>query len=363
MTRSILTIAAIVAAGLLVAPASAQIQIEITTQPAAEPATQAPSPAEGTRGIRAGTGQATGQGELDVAAMARQAAEEARLAYGAGTPKVILLAENISAGDEAKGRAILDAVRAVFGQDVPLAGVKITWPDYTPYTLEQFPDNQDIKSIAVMALGGEAIRIQVALGEANLGSNENAAAVEAGANLARNLNPVAGQRNLLLIMGPMHTPLNEGVDEGIQSVWGDPLPDHIRNLGWATSYWGGAAYHNGEFTPSGAALVGVLISGDFDWAFRGLRHRQWGGKSAADIAQFTEQIIGELGGKPDATFIVLGHPPRADWNAIRDGLAKILGDNAPVFGYHAGAETGHLNTNEGSTAAAGTFFMGAIRAK
>ena len=209
-----------------------------------------------------------------------------------------------------------------------MAGVHIAWDDYTPYTLKEFPPDKDLRSIALMALGGKAIDVQIALGPGNFAANNNDEAMQAGQKLAEALKPAKDKKNLLLIMGPMHTPLNEHVEMGLKKVFADPLPQNIKLLGWATSYWGGQAYYKGELTKPGTAIVGIMITGDFDWAFRG--QRGWRGAAPAEeIARMSKEIVAELKGRPDVTFVVLGHPPRTVWAAVRDAFAAEWGRTSP----------------------------------
>jgi len=320
--------------------------------------------ADGAPGVVAGTGLAIAPKEdVDVGKMAAEAIAEAKKSFGTtAAAKVVLIAENIATTD-AHTKVILGAIREAFGADVPIAGVRITWGDYTPHTLEELPDSNEKRSIALMALGGADIAVQVVLGAADLNTNSNEQAVIAGEKLAKALKVKKNARNLLLVMGPMHTPLNEHVDAGIKKVLGTPLPGNVRIVGWATSYWGGSAYANGKLTPPGKALLGVLITGDFEWAFRGMAQPRGWPKAPNDIGNFAQEIVKELGGKPDATFVVLGHPRRTLWAKIRDNLELALGKGAAVFGHHAGAESGHFATDTDSKASASHFFIAGIRGK
>jgi hypothetical protein len=311
---------------------------------------------QATADILAGTGQAV-SGDPNVSQMAQEAAQEAKTAYGDDTPKVVLFFQN--AGD---GGQVVSEIKNVFGDDIPVAGMWIKWSDYTPHTIKAIPESDQEKSIAVMALGGSDIDIQIATGDADFGSNDNDEALTGGRNLANALSPDENKNNLILLMGPLHTPLNEHVVQGIKEVMGDPLPQSVKLTGWGGSNWGAEIYDNNSFS---GGVLGVMISGNFNWAFRGIDHGEngWPEDNAVQAISGTIQdLVEELGENPDATFFVLGHPGRDRFGEIRSSVAEILGDGHPLIGTHAGSETGHDATDGDAIGDAAHYFVTGIKA-
>jgi hypothetical protein len=313
--------------------------------------------------VYAGTGQAEGPAAtLDKTSLATQAATEALQSFqshGGTTAKLVLVMQNLG-----NDTSILNAIRAKFPKPIPIAGVYTSWDDYTPHTIKSIPPDKATSSIAIMVLGGD-IAVQISqLQAGDISNATQATLITDGQNLARGLTPSSTQKNLVLLLGAMHTPHNESVVAGMQQVWGKPLPSNIKIMGWGAPDWGGPVYANDNLTSANQQVV--MISGNFNWAFQGINHGVNGwGNTANDpvlgIATKIDALKQELGGNPDATFMVIGHPGRSNFVAIRDMLQQKLSPTSPLIGMHAGSETGHDLTTADVVAGASHFFVAGIK--
>lgn len=317
--------------------------------------------------IISGVGQATGlDGASSVSTMASQALFDARTAYDNNnpdsiSPSLIIVMQNT--GDDG---SITQSIRNLY-PTVPIVGAGMAWADYTPFSAQTFPANNQEKSLVMMLLGGTAFsNIQSATGVANFNANDNNQALLGGQDLANKLTLESNKNNLLLLMGPMHTPLQEYVVNGLKNVWGDPLPENLKIIGWSGSYWGGQVYYQDELV--GNQILGIMLSGDFDWAFRGVYHETngWNGSGSGtapnEISNYLGQVFTDLGGPADAYFMVPGHPDRSEFPQIVTQINNLYGE-IPLIGQHGGAEIGHLETNSPVTAGTNLFSIVGIKAK
>lgn len=313
--------------------------------------------------VFAGTGQSVSTTPA-IATMATAAANEAKAAYAASggsasPPKVILIMENTGDGSG----ALVSSIRSVFGTSVPILGIQEAWSDYTPYTLKEIPALATQLTISVLALGGDAINVNWATGIGNFNANDNSQAQIGGQNLASKLTPVAGKNNLILLMGPLHTPLNEYAVAGMKQVYGSPLPANIKMIGWSGSYWGDQVFDGGTLKSN--QILGIQLSGDFKWAFSGINYGTsgWNGLGAGDpvveIPKHFQNVITQLGGVPAVSFMVIAHPGRSNFAAIRDGIATKIGTKA-MIGMNGGSETGHDTTTGDVIPDADHFFLAGI---
>lgn len=326
-----------------------------------------PGYAQTASSLYAGTGQSTSSlANPNVSEMAHQAATEAKQNYDNSSgqnsaPEVILVMQTIESN-----AAIQSAIDEVFG-GVPIFGHIEAWVDYTPYTIESMPGSSTERSIAMVALGGDAIDVAWVTGTGMFSQDSNTEAFLAGQDLATKLIPKlnATKKNLLLIFGPLHGSLSDYLIRGMKDVMGDPLPDYLRIIGWSGSYWGNQIYENGIVKNDTA--LGVLLSGDFSWVFSGVDHGELGwdgaGTSSGDpiveIPKHYDKVIAELGQIPSVSFMVLGHPPRSSFPAIRDGIATRIGA-AAMFGTHGGSEVGHDETNGQVIVDGNHFFLAGV---
>jgi len=299
--------------------------------------------------------------------MATEAVNEAKVNYeksgGSVTDaKVVIVMENV--GDTSN--ILQTKIRSIFGATIPIVGVQNAWADYTPYTLKSIPPESSTKSLALMVLGGSAISVSYATGIADFASNSTSEAVKGGINLAEKLKPQNNMNNLILLMGQMHTPLNEYVISGIKQKYGNPLPNNVKIIGWSGAYWGGSIYDNGTLKTN--QIIGIMVSGDYTWAFRGIDHGRTGwdsvsgpdeGNPVSGIVKAYTDITTELHQKPSASFMVIAHPDRTLFTSIRNNIETTMGQIA-MIGQHGGSETGHDSTSGDVIADVSHFFLAGI---
>lgn len=310
---------------------------------------------------------ATGQSEaltanVNRAQMINSAATEALNSFsskGGTTPKVVMFIQNIGDGGE-----VISTLRSKFGQSVPIVGVDTSWADYTPHTIKSIPENSDMKTFTIMLLGGDGFDIEIRKQAVATDGSDKDLMIQGGKTLAQNLPIDNSRKNLILLMGAMHVPNNASVIEGMQQTLGKPLPGNIRIVGWGSPNWAGNVYVNDTRSAS-QTVAALLIKGNFEWAFQGIAHGTNGWNTNNDpvsaIGGKIDQIKQELGGDPDATFFVIGHPGRDKFVAIKNMLQQKLGTTHPLIGQHAGSETGHDSTAADVVGEGAHFFVAGIR--
>lgn len=312
--------------------------------------------------IFAGTGQAEGPtATLNKSTLATQAATEALQnfqANGGTTPKLVLVMQNLG-----NDTSIISAIRTKFPKPIPVTGVYTSWDDYTPHTIKSIPTDNTIHTIAIMVLGGD-INVQIFQQKANIDGATSDVITAAGRSLAQGITPDPNHKNLVLVIGAAHTPSNVPLTAGMQDILGKPLPSNVKIIGWGSPDWGGPVYYNDNLTTDNQAVV--MITGDYKWAFEGINHgvNGWGNATndpVLGIGTKIDALVQELGGKPEATFLVIGHPGRNNFPAIRDMLQQKLSPTSALIGMHAGSETGHDTTTTDVVAGASHFFVAGIK--
>lgn len=327
-------------------------------------------------GLIASSGQSIGGEKVTDAEaqdLTEQAIDQALKNFGAAQPKLVLVFENFG-----RRSGMMKGLAKV--GDIPMIGVYTG--GYPTLGLAGFPERGKKTGIIVMALGGD-VEIQTATldnikmpikdwewkkqknPDGTPWSDEKIAeergkSIEQhqawGEELAGKLQVREGKTNLFLQLGCQHVPRMTWITDGCKKVF----PASVHYIGIA------AADHGGVYTSfkdyKGDRLLGIMISGDFDVAEAG---------SAAEIdkkqvdqlavwREKIEQTSKELGGKPDAAFIV----GCAGWhNKLEEKCAitnELLG-GVPVFGAFGGGEIGHYKTGDGVTSLAGHYFVTLVK--
>jgi len=313
--------------------------------------------------LLAGTGQAMEPGTAAptperLTAMISEAVAEARAAYGAGKPKTLLIANNAGGLPEA-----VSALQAEFGADVPIGGAGTANANYNTVTGEAFIGGGN-RSLAVLALGGSDIEgVFMAqdntLGQGGVEANVRLTGHKIAEALLPHIDPA--KKNLIHLFGPGHNPNMIYILEGMKEILGDPVPGHIKIIGAAAAN-NGSSVANG--TVMGLSVTGVLIQGDFNWAFRGIGPG-FPGVPAQDAANAAQAVNTELGGAPDVLFFVPGHPdtdtPASTYADVHAAVMPVLGPKA-VFGHTGGGEYGQVDTAAQPLAAVQYFFLAGLRA-
>jgi len=322
----------------------------------------------GGAGLIAGTGSAMEPGTsvpdtARIAEMISDAVTEARAAYGSGKPEVVFIINNASGMP-----ALVKAVQDEFGADVPIAGAGTADAKYNTVTAEEFvaPGN---RSMAVLALGGDDITgvftAQVSTG----GAWSNFEAIkDMGKSLAQQLSGNINATdpnvvNLIHLFGPAHNPNMIHILDGMKTVLGDPIPQHIKIIGAAAADNGNSVL-NGTITPK--SVTGALIQGTFKIALRGIG-QNFPGNPAQDSAAAVQQVIDDLdGASPDVLFYVPGHPDinipsSSTYAQVHDAVLPVVGSQTAIFGHTGGGEYGHMTTSGPTVAQIKSFFIAGLK--
>jgi PKD repeat protein len=306
--------------------------------------------------LLAGTGQAmiaaTDPDQTPV--LIAETIQEARAAYGAGTPEVVLLINNMGSMED-----LIAAIQDEFGAQVPIGGTGTASENYNSFTMDTFVEPPN-RSMAILALGGTAIENVFMAQDNTIGQGGNEENVrETGRQIARALLPEIdpAKNNLIHMFGPGHNPNMIIVLEGMKEILGDPTPDYIKIIG-------AAAANNGFSIANGAndrAVTGVLITGTFDIALRGVGEG-FGGDPVVVSKTLMNEVVSELGEVPQVMFYVPGHPDDegATFAEMRQAAEDVLGFGTSLFGHEGGGEYGHITTDGQPIANKKHFFLAGL---
>jgi hypothetical protein len=205
--------------------------------------------------------------DADAFAAGRAAAESLRAKLGGVAPHVVVLAECFAEKmDKAK---VSEGVASVFGKDrvVGLA-------TYGFYTRDGVVDSD---GVGLLALGGDGIAVRTAfvpkqnstgLTEEKDGPKLKAALEGAGRKLAEQI-PANEHSRLMIVLADTHSPKNQLLLDGIQSVTGTTLPitggSANKNTGQNFIHWRGGLYPD--------AAVALMIDGNIALAQNGAQAR------------------------------------------------------------------------------------------
>ena len=272
----------------------------------------------------------------DATAAGHKAAAALKAAMGGVEPKVVLMTDCFE--DKENKLKALDAVTAVFGRDKVCGGAT-----YGVFT-QAGALTQD--AVGLLAIGGDGVAVRVAfeekLGAAGLTLEKDEAALTAalrgaGERLARKL-PDAGKGTLMIVVSDAHSPKNQLLLDGIQSVVGKKLPvtggSVNKNAGQNWVYFQGKAHTD--------AAVAVLLSGDFKLAQAG-RQAKDNDAVIATAKEGAATALEKLGGKPVAVLAFDCAGRKGKLKNVGDELAAIqgaLGKETPLFGCYCAGEYG-----------------------
>jgi hypothetical protein len=315
-------------------------------------------PAATAQGLIAGTGQTKSAvfDESLVPAMAAEVVAEVRAAYGPGQPKVVLLINNAGAIP-----TVIAAIRDEFGDTVPIGGAGTASDHYNSFTAEEFVDHQQ-RSLAILALGGDGLDAVFMAQDDSIGYGADKELVQqcgrkVGLQLMPHVDPA--KENVLLLFGPGHVPNISYVLDGVKEAVGNPVPSHLKILGWASANNGGSVA-NGVYTIR--SVTGVLLQGDFALSLRGVGEH-FGGDPVAVSTDLLSEVTNELGGLPQVLFYVPGHPDvdGATFEDMRVATVPFLAPGGALFGHVAGGEAGHLTTAAQPLAGSYHWFVAGLR--
>jgi hypothetical protein len=276
----------------------------------------------------------------DPAAAGRKAAEALKSALGGVEPQVVLMADCFE--DKENKEKALAAVTAVLGRDKVCGGA--TYGTFT----QAGALTQD--AVGLLAISG--VKVSVAfegkLCAAGLTMEKDEAALTAalggaGQRLAKKLTG-ADKGKLLIMIADAHSPKNQLLLDGVQSVVGKKLPvtggSVNKNAGQNWIYYQGKAYTD--------AAVALLLSGDFDLAQAG---RQ--AKDNDAVISTAKDGAGEaqtkLGKKPFAVLAFDCAGRKGKLKNVGDELSAIqasLGRDVPLFGCYCAGEFGPADATD-----------------
>lgn len=270
----------------------------------------------------------------DPAAAGRKAAEALKAALGGIEPQVVLMADCFE--DKENKEKALAAVTAVFGRDKVCGGAT-----YGMFT-QAGALTEDAVTLLAIAGVGVSVAFEEKLGAAGLTMEKDEVALTAalrgaGARLAKKL-PGAGKGKLLIIVSDAHSPKNQLLLDGVQSVVGKKLPvtggSVNKNAG---QNW---IYHQGKAHTD--AAVAVLLSGDFKLAQTG-RQAKDNDAVISTAKEGAGEAITKLGKKPFAVLAFDCAGRKGKLKNVGDELAAMqaaLGTEVPIFGCYCAGEFG-----------------------
>ena len=272
----------------------------------------------------------------DPVAAGEAAAKTLQQAMGNVEPQVVLLAECFE--DKPYKEKVLEGVASVFPPEIICGG--------STYGVFVQEGAFDLDTVALLGIGGDGISVSVALveemGAADLSLEENepeltAALNAAGKRLAEKL-PGIGEAALTVVISDAHSPKNQLLLDGVQSVVGTG----IRVTGGSVNknaeqnwvYFGGRAYTD--------AAIALTLTGDMKLSQAG-RQAKDNDAVIATAKEGSAEALEALDAEPFAAlaFDCAGRMGKLD--DIADELAAIresLGEELPLFGLYCAGEFG-----------------------
>jgi len=306
---------------------------------------QAKSPSAAVEGDGIVMRTAAAQNE-DPAKAGTAAADALKKALGQTKPQLVIMTECYD--DKALKEKALSAVVSVFGEKTVVGTA-----NYGSFTQA---GTMDRDSVCLLAIGGDGIAVSTAMvekmGAAGLSMEADKDKLAeklraAGAALAEKL-PKPADGRMMIVLADAHSPKNQFLIEGIQTVLGKDFPivggSACKNAGMNWLYYGGKMHTDGA--------LAVMLAGDFNVALAG-RQAQSNDKVIATAREGSAEVAGKLKSKPVAllAFNCAGRLGKLDDPA--DELKAIkasVGGQIPIFGNYFAGEFGPADT-EGKTGA------------
>ena len=288
---------------------------------------------------------AMGQNE-DAFAAGKEAAEALSQKLGCTVPHAIIMVDCFDS-PEAKKEAI-DGVASVFGKEKIFGGAV-----YGMYTQE---GATDLDGVSLLAVAGDGLQVQAALVETMGASTlsletqeaELTAALNAGgAALAKQIQAVE-QSDLVILMGDAHSPKNQLLLDGFQSVAGTGIPvtggSISKNDGLNYVYYRGQMVRDSVFAITLKGGCSVAQSGRqakandavISTADEGSATAMKAIASAKPFALITYDCAGRMG-KLDKLSDEL------------KAIQKNVHSSIPIFGCYCAGEFGVADTTQGET--------------
>lgn len=272
----------------------------------------------------------------DPTSAGKEAAAALKEAMGGTEPKIVVLFECYD--ELALKKKAIAAVASVFPKDIICGGA-----NYGGYT-QDGAHGED--AILLMGIGGDGIAVSAAL-EANMGAQGLSMDADlkqltdvlgaAGKSLATKI-PEASKGQLMLLIADCHSPKNQLLIDGVQSVTGKKLPitggSISKNAGQTYVYYRGGAYAD--------SAIAILLSGNFNVAQTG-RQAKDNAKVISTAQEGAATAVKTLNGKPFAAIAFDCAGRKGKLNDLSDELAAIhksVDGALPLFGSYCAGEYG-----------------------
>ena len=308
-------------------------------------APQQPSAVSGTTANRVVTATAWAKGS-DAYAVGRIAAESLKLQLGGVEPHVVVLAECFEEkSDKAKAAK---GVASVFGKD-RIVGLAT----YGLYTREGVVERD---GVGLLALGGNGISVRTAFvpKQNSVGLEQESVELKdalgaVGRKLADQL-PVTDRSRLMIVMADTHSPKNQLLLDGIQSVVGTQFPvtggSVNKNPGMNFIHWRGGLYAD--------AAVALMIDGSISVAQSGAQAKD--NQAVLDTAKQVASALRDQSSRQEHLFLAFDCTGRKGklenmddgLNALKEGFGTKRLDNGnlktgidpQIFGVWCAGEIG-----------------------
>jgi hypothetical protein len=272
----------------------------------------------------------------------KTAAEALKTALRGVEPHIVLLVECFE--DKEDKDKVLEGVATVFKREKLCGGAT-----YGAYTQAGALARD---AVALLAIGGDGVRVGTALvekmGAAGLSLEKDqerltAALQGAGARLAKQL-PDAAKASLMIVIADAHSPKNQLLLDGIQSVVGKKLPvtggSVNKNAGQNWVYYQGKAS-----TDSAVALV---LTGGLKVAQAG-RQAKDNDAVISTARESAATALNKLGKTPDVIVAFDCAGRMGKLKNVADELAAIqgsVGREVPLFGLYCAGEFGPADISD-----------------
>ena len=298
------------------------------------------SPAADPRGgVVFRTASATGE---DPCTSGREAALALQEAIGTASPRAVVVMESYE--DITRKRAVLSGVASVFAKDLLFGGSA-----YGGFTQG---GSVDWDGVVLLGIAGSGIGVSAALspdmGAAGLSLEKDEQELTRVLNRGGRLlaYQLAGSANgsLLLLIGDAHSPKNQLLIDGVQSVVGRKLPitggSVCKNEGQNWVYYRGKPYTD--------SAVGLLLTGPFRACQVG-RQAKSNEKVIATAREGAAAVLKRTSGEPSLLLAFNCGGRKGKLNRLEDELEAIrasTGTAVPIFGAYCAGEFGPADTAE-----------------
>jgi len=279
----------------------------------------------------------------DAGAAGRTAAASLLEEMGSTPLRAVIMAECFE--DESQKKAVL---RGLQFSKLPL-GIVFGCATYGSFAQEGC---LDLDSVTLMGIGGDGIAVSAALqprlGIAGLNMEEHPDLLakrlrKAGERLARRV-PKSPTDRLAILIADAHSPKNQFLVEGVQSVLGPQFPitggSANKNAGQTFVYYNGHMYTD--------AAVALVLSGDFEVALSG-RQAKSNEAVIASAGEAAAEARGKLSAEPFAAIAFNCAGRKGKLDRIEDELAAMQEAGVagiPLFGCYCAGEIGPADVAE-----------------